>query len=73
MASSLPSIKEILAHEVNALLVPPGDARALASAFRRLGAEPDLSARLATRAMEDVKAYSWDERGRKLAELLKNL
>jgi glycosyltransferase involved in cell wall biosynthesis len=73
VASDLPSIREILTHEVNALLVPPGDARALAAAIERLLHDPALSARLAARAFEDAKAYSWDRRAETISSLLESL
>jgi glycosyltransferase involved in cell wall biosynthesis len=72
-ASDLPSIREILTHEENALLVPPGDARALAAAIERLLREPALSRRLAARALEDVKSYSWDRRAQAIEDLLTTL
>jgi glycosyltransferase involved in cell wall biosynthesis len=70
VASDLPSIGEVLTHDVNALLVPPNDPKALASAIRRLSTDRELRARLAQQAGSDVRQYSWDERGRKLAELI---
>jgi glycosyltransferase involved in cell wall biosynthesis len=73
VASDLASIREILRHEENALLVPPGDPRALAQGIERLLMDPALSARLAARAFEDVKAYSWDRRAQAIEELLLTL
>jgi glycosyltransferase involved in cell wall biosynthesis len=73
VASDLPSIREVLTHERNALLVPPGDPRALASAIRRLGEDPSLSRRLAAQAFEDVKAYGWDRRAERLLRFLSEL
>jgi len=73
VASDLPSIREILTHEENALLVPPGDARALAAAIERLLRDPAFSARLAARAFEDAKAYSWDRRAETISSLLESL
>lgn len=73
VASDLPSIREILRHEENALLVPAGNAEALAGALQRLADEPETGARLAARAAEDVKRYSWDERGRRLGALLRRV
>ena len=62
VSSDLPSIREVLTHDENALLVPPGDSHALAAAIERLLADGELGARLAARAFEDVKAYTWDRR-----------
>ncbi len=73
VASDLPSIREILTHEENALLVPPGDARAIAAATERLLRDRNLARRLAARAFEDVKAYSWDRRAEAISSLLESL
>jgi glycosyltransferase involved in cell wall biosynthesis len=73
VASDLPSIREVLAHEENALLVPPGDAHALAQAIESLLRDPALSARLASRALEDAKTYSWDRRAEAISEFLESL
>ncbi len=73
VASDLPSIREVLFHEVNAILVPAGDPHALAFAIDRLLRDSALSSRLAARAFEDVKAYSWDRRAQAIEELLLTL
>jgi glycosyltransferase involved in cell wall biosynthesis len=70
IASALPSIREVLSHEVNALLVPPGEPKQLADAIRRLSEDRELGARLARQAGQDVRQYSWDERGRKIVRLI---
>ncbi len=73
VASDLPSIREILTHEENALLVPPGDARALAAAIERLLRDRDLSRRLAARGYEDAKAYTWERRAEAISSFLESL
>ena len=67
VATDLPSVREILAHDRNALLVPPNDPAALASAVRRLLDDRGLAGRLAAQARIDVEPYSWGERARRLA------
>jgi len=69
VASDLPSSREFLRHGHNALLVPPGDARALAAALRRLLAEEALAERIARTAWEEAPAYSWGARARALRAL----
>ena len=69
VASDLPSIGEILADDVNALLVAPGDATALASAIRRLAADAALRARLGAAARTAVRDYSWARRAERLEQL----
>lgn len=69
VSSDLPSIREVLRDGVNALLVPAGDPIALAAAIDRLLTDPQLAARLARAALDDVPNYSWQRR----AELLEAL
>jgi glycosyltransferase involved in cell wall biosynthesis len=69
VASDLPSIREVLVHERNALLVPPGNPQALTAAIRRLKDDRDLGAALAARARDDVSEYTWEKRAERL-ELL---
>jgi len=73
IASDLPSIREILTHDENALLVPPGNAHALAAAIERLLSDSALSARLAARAFEDVKGNSWDRRAEAISSFMESL
>ena len=69
VASDLPSIREVLTHETNALLVPAGDARALAAAIQRLLADQALAARLAAAAFEAAEQYTWSRRAERLEAL----
>jgi len=59
-----------LEHERNALLVPPGDADALALAVRRIIANPALSDRLVATAKQEVPKYSWAQRVRVILDEL---
>lgn len=68
VASDLPSLREVLRHGENALLVPPDDAGALAQAIERLLADPGLAARLAARAQHDAAGYTWDARAARLID-----
>ena len=59
MAAGLPVVAadaggpaEVVTHEVDGLLVPPGDVAALAGALRRLDADPALRRRLAAAGLE---------------------
>ena len=62
-----PAARELLADERDALLVPTGDPAALASAVRRLAADPDLAAELsaggrrtyAEQASEEILGARW--------------
>ncbi len=69
VSSDLPSIREVISDDVNALLVPPGDAEALAAAIQRLLNDPALASRLARAALDEVPKYSWQRRAERLEAL----
>jgi glycosyltransferase involved in cell wall biosynthesis len=69
VVSDLPSSREFLRPRENALLVPPGDAAALAKAIRELLEDDALSERLARQAYADAERFSWDARARRLVSL----
>src|SRR4029079_428893 len=48
----------LVRHERNGLVVPPGDAGALAAALQRRREAPELRARLGAAAREDVRPYT---------------
>jgi len=55
VATAIGGTDEAVTHEVTGLLVPPRDAPALASAIRRLRADPALAHRLAVAGRERVE------------------
>jgi glycosyltransferase involved in cell wall biosynthesis len=73
VASDLPAIREVLEDNVTALLVPGGDAAAIAAAVRRLIDDPALGARLARWAALAVRDYSWDRRAERIETLLRQV
>jgi glycosyltransferase involved in cell wall biosynthesis len=73
VASDLPSSREFLRDGENSLLVPPGDASALATALRRLLNDRALAERLARTAWEEAPLYAWDARARRLRELFEEV
>lgn len=67
VASAAGQVSVVLQDGVNALLVPPGDADAMAAAFARLLDDQGLRTTLGTRARADaVRRHSWDEYIRRL-------
>jgi glycosyltransferase-like protein len=64
-ASDIPVIREYLTPERDALLVPAGDADALAGAMRRLAADPELRARLAATGPTVARRFPWEEVARR--------
>jgi glycosyltransferase involved in cell wall biosynthesis len=66
VASDLPSLREILQDGENALLVAPDDAGALAQGIGQILADEDLGLRLARKAKDQVRAYTWTVRAEKV-------
>lgn len=69
VASDLPSLREVLRHEENALLAEPGNPQALVAAIERIRQDPALGERLARQAAEDVRGYTWALRAERLETL----
>ena len=70
VASDLPSIREVLRHGENAVLVPAGDPQALANGIQRVTEDSALRARLVDRAAKEVGQYAWKERARRILEFI---
>ena len=70
VASDLPSTREILRHEHDSLLVPPGRADALAEAIGRLLDDALLAERLASAAFAGARQHSWHARAGRLIEAM---
>jgi glycosyltransferase involved in cell wall biosynthesis len=61
VASKVGQVAQVLQDECNGLLVPPGDSAAMAVAFERLIADPELRLRLGAQARADaVNKHSWE-------------
>ena len=71
LASDLPSLREILRDDENALLVPPDDDAALAAGARRLLTEPGLGDRLAEQASLEVHRYAWSVRAERVLAFIR--
>jgi phosphatidylinositol alpha-mannosyltransferase len=61
VASRIPGYTEVVRDGVEALLVPPGDAAALAAAAARVLDDPGLAARLKAAGLERAMTYDWSE------------
>lgn len=70
VASDLPPIREIIAHERNGLLYKAGDAAALAAQVRRLAEDHELRRRITAQAYQDAQGYSYDNRAKLITRLL---
>ena len=69
LCSDLPVLREVLCHEENALLLPPREPQAWASALARLNSDAALAERLAETALRNFEErHTWQERARKILE-----
>jgi 2-deoxystreptamine N-acetyl-D-glucosaminyltransferase/2-deoxystreptamine glucosyltransferase len=67
IASQVGGIPNLIDQGVNGILVPPGDAAALAAAITRVLAEPGTAARLAESARLTAQRYAWPALARQVA------
>ena len=70
VSSDLPSIREVL-NEQNAILVEPGNPRALAEGIKKVLDNPEFAQIIANQAYEDVKQYTWEKRAERIFKHLK--
>lgn len=70
IAPDLPDLREILEHARNAFLTPADQPERAAQAVRRLLSDSAFSEALAHAAAADAQAFTWQERGRRLAHFL---
>jgi glycosyltransferase involved in cell wall biosynthesis len=68
VASGLGPVREVLEDGRTGVLVPPGDARALAEGIDAVLADPALARRLAEGARAEVEKYTWSARTRRILE-----
>jgi len=72
VASDLPSIREIL-NENNAVLVKPEEVVELVEGIKKVLRDKNLSDEISKQAFNDVKNYTWEKRGKKIAEFIKSI
>jgi glycosyltransferase involved in cell wall biosynthesis len=70
IATPCAGTRDLLVDGANGLLVPPGDAAALATALRRLQNEPGLAARLGAAARATAEKFRWEAVRPKLEDVL---
>ncbi len=70
VAPDLPDMREVLTHDGNALLVPPGDTAAAAEAVARIIEEPGLGERLGAEAKKTAAGLTWDARAERILAFL---
>ena len=59
VASNIAGYRDVVSDGVDGVLVPPGDARALAETLRDLHDEPDRRAAMARAAVDKVEQFAW--------------
>lgn len=71
VAPDQPNLREVLQHDHNAVLVPPGDPEAFASAVLELAREPERIRRLglAARSTVETRELTWAGNARRICEL----
>lgn len=73
IASRTGGIPDVVTHEVNGLLVPPGDSEAMARAIDRVLGSPDLARRLGDAARERAKDYDWETLAERVLEAYRSV
>ena len=66
VASSLPSIREILDDRRNAVLVEPNSAEALGEGIEAVLHDAELGERISQEAKREAALFTWEERAKKL-------
>jgi phosphatidyl-myo-inositol alpha-mannosyltransferase len=69
VASDIPGYRDVARDGVDGLLVPPGDALALAEALRALALDPDRRLAMATAARERAERFSWSQVAEEVADV----
>ena len=69
VASDLPSIREVL-NEKNAVIVEPGNPKALAEGIKKILQDEELAGEISEKANRDVQQYSWEKRAEKILEFI---
>jgi glycosyltransferase involved in cell wall biosynthesis len=64
---------DVVEHEFNGLLVPPGDASALEEAIDKLARSVELRRKLGEAAQETMKRYTWERAGGQLEGFFRRL
>jgi glycosyltransferase involved in cell wall biosynthesis len=73
VATDLPSVRAIAEHGRTAILVPPDDARALASGIDAVLQSSELAERLRAAGRQRAAEFSWAMRARRLLDFLETL
>ena len=70
VATDLPSLREFLEHDKNAILVEPGNLPAMAKAVNRILNRIEIGKQLSAQAAKDIQQYTWKFKAGKILESL---
>jgi glycosyltransferase involved in cell wall biosynthesis len=70
VASDLPALREVVTADVDAVLVTPGDPRALADGIARVLGDSGLAHSLSSRAWSRAEAFSWAARAERIEQMI---
>lgn len=71
VATDVGGVRELIQDEINGLMVPPNDPRALAAALMRLAREPARAHRLAVHGLEQMLPRTIEAQSREVASVLR--
>lgn len=60
VSTNVGGVPDLLEHEIHGLLVPPGDAEAMAAAIHRVLTDPSLGVALTRRARDHAATFAWE-------------
>lgn len=69
VATSIPSVKEVLEDSVNSILVEPGSAETIYEGLEKVLSDDNLSDSISAKAGHEINKYTWEERVKKLLNL----
>ncbi|MFB6182325.1 MAG: glycosyltransferase [Candidatus Magasanikbacteria bacterium] len=70
IASDIPAITEIL-NKSNSLLIKPNDPKKMAEAIQYISENSNFRKNISSKAFQDVKNYTWRNRGKKILNFIK--
>ena len=70
ICTDIGGVRDFAVHEQTALLVPPGDVPAMASAILRMAADAGLRERLAGAGLKSISRFDWEHSVDQLVEIL---
>lgn len=73
VAADLPTVREVLHHEENALLFEPENPKSLAEQIQRVMTDDALAEKLREQALRDLDQYTYDARAKQIIELAKRV